>query len=72
MRLVKIKIIIGNINTKIRYLSLKIFICYINELVQKLLDNTSIFHYDAQLGVCLRLISKLKTKVQFESQVESF
>ena len=30
---------------------LKFCICYINELVQELLDNTSIFYYDAQLGV---------------------
>ena len=30
---------------------LKFCICYINELVKKLLDNTSISYYDAQLGV---------------------
>ena len=30
---------------------LKFCICYINELVKKFLDNTSIFYYDAQLGV---------------------
>ena len=30
---------------------LKFCICYINELVQGLLDNSSIFYYDAQLGV---------------------
>ena len=29
---------------------LKFCICYVNELVQELLDNTSIFYYDAQLG----------------------
>ena len=30
---------------------LKFCICYINELVQELLDNTSTFYYDVQLGV---------------------
>ena len=30
---------------------LKFCIYYNNELVQELLDNTSIFYYDAQLGV---------------------
>ena len=30
---------------------LKFCICYINELVQELLDYTFIFYYDAQLGV---------------------
>ena len=30
---------------------LKFCICYINELVQELLDSASFFYYDAQLGV---------------------
>ena len=30
---------------------LKFCICYISELVQKLLGNTSIFYYDPELGV---------------------
>ena len=30
---------------------LKFCICYINEFVQDFLDYTSIFYYDAQLGV---------------------
>ena len=36
---------------KLGFGHLKFCICYINEFVQELLDNTSIFHYDAQLGV---------------------
>ena len=47
MKLVKIKIITGNLGIP----HLKFCICYINELVQELLDNTSIFYYDAQLSV---------------------
>ena len=31
--------------------NLKFCICYINEFVQDLLDNISIFYHDAQLGV---------------------
>ena len=36
---------------KLGFDHLKFCICYINEFVQELLDNTSIFYYDAQLGV---------------------
>ena len=36
-----------NLNTNIRLDHLKFCICHINEFVQELLDNISIFHYDA-------------------------
>ena len=40
---------------------LKFCICYINELVQELLDNTSIFYYDTQLGVNVITLEPLLT-----------
>ena len=46
----KISITIGNLSANIGIDHLKFWICYINKLVQELLDNTSIFYYDAQLG----------------------
>ena len=55
MKLVKIKIITGNLGIP----HLKFCICYINELVQELLDNTSIFYYDAQLGVSAIMLEHL-------------
>ena len=47
----KNKYIIGNLSTNIRHRLLKILHCYINEFVQELLDNISIFYYDAELSV---------------------
>ena len=40
---------------------LKVCILYINELVQELLDNTSIFYYDAHLGVNVITLEPLLT-----------
>ena len=51
MQWAKINIIIGNLNTNIRLDHWKFWIYYINEFVQELLDNISIFYYDAHLGV---------------------
>ena len=51
MRKLKTNIIIGNLNTNIRLDHLKFCIYYINEFAQELLDNISIFHYDAHIGV---------------------
>ena len=51
MQWAKINIIIGNLNTNIRLDHWKFWIYYINEFVQELLDNISIFYYDAQLSV---------------------
>ena len=40
---------------------LKLCILYINELVQELLDNTSIFYYDAHFGVNVITLEPLLT-----------
>ena len=50
MKHVKTSIIIGNLNTSIGNDHLKFCICCVNKLAQTLLDHTSIFYHDAELG----------------------
>ena len=51
MKKVKTNIITRNLNTNIRLDHLKFWIYYTNEFAIELLDNISIFYYDAHIGV---------------------